>query len=773
MSSPAVCPSPTPLPTIQVSKPTAREEERNAVMVRLRAAVAAYAESPADLVAGGELLATRRLAAEMVARISPAEKCGPGIETAFALLQLVSESGVADQPAAPEDLALAAQYLPGRWPGLLAAMLLVPAFQLPQAPALEAVPAWLWAKYTAYLFYTPQGFVAPGQAQAFADHYLRRVEELANVAVKNRGASAVREALTVYCSSNNCIPLYFNGDSLKRHYELRARVLTVALTSASQEEILPMPRLGRRLRVGFLNRHFGSQTETYTTIPSFEQLDPEQFEVVLFAHHATDSPLEHYAKSRVSAFHVLPPTLADQVALLRGEWLDVIVFGTNLTAVCNEVVKIALHRVAPLQVANNSSCTTSGLPQVDLYISGDQTEGANAAAHFSERLGLLPGPAHAFNYEADRQEPSGPLNRAMFNIPDDALLFVSAANYFKITPEMQQAWARLLAAVPGSRLLLHPFNPNWSSSYPIKRFCAEFDRVLTGHGVGVDRLMVSTLKFPSRSDVRELMALGDVYLDTFPFAGVNSLVDPLEAGVPVVAWEGDTFRSRMAGGLLRSLELTELITTDADSYQQLAVRLASEPALRTDLQTRIREKMARAPLFLDTLAASDAFGDLLCAAFDELELNGRESFRANLLPVRAVQASPGQSENQFAGSDELARTTLRSHPANSQARHLLGRSLLETGRPDRAVTYLMAALEGEGTNPALWFDVATALRANGQMQQAIEALETCLRMDESQIDAWLLLAEISQAIGSLEMAREAATIAQKLAPTDARSAAYL
>lgn len=750
-----------------------REVQRREMLLRARDALASYSLYPADASVWNELLATRREAAAMVARLSPAEKSGPAVDAAYTLIELFAESGAADQPAAAEDLALAAQYLPGRWPGLLAAMLLVPAAQWPQAPALEAVPAWLWAKYTAYLFHTPQGFAAPGQAQAFADHYLRRIEELANVAVKNRGASAVREALTVYCSGNNCIPLYFNGDSLKRHYELRARVLTLALTSAAQEEILPMPRIGRRLRVGFVNRHFGSQTETYTTIPSFEQLDPEQFEVVLFAHHSTDSALEHYAKSRASAFHVLPPAVDDQVALLRGEWLDVVVFGTNLTAVCNEVVKLALHRVAPLQVANNSSCTTSGMPHVDLYVSGDQTEGAGAPAHFSERLGLLPGPAHAFNYEADRQEPTGPLTRAMFNLPDDSFVFVSAANYFKVTPEMQQAWAKLLAAVPGSRLLLHPFNPNWSSSYPIKRFCAEFDRVLTAHGVGVDRLMVSTLKFPTRSDVRELMALGDVYLDTFPFAGVNSLVDPLEAGVPVVAWEGDTFRSRMAGGLLRSLELTELITTDADSYQQLAVRLASEPALRADLQARIKEKMARAPLFLDTLAASDAFGDLLIAAFDELETVGREAFRSDSTPVRAVQTATGQETDTFADVPDNGRIALRAAPGDSKARHAHGCALLAAGNHARAVTYLLAALEGEGTNPTLWFDVATALRANGQMQQAIEALETCLRMDESQVDGWLLLAEISRAIGSTEMAREAATIAQKLAPANTRSAAYL
>ncbi|MBI3884824.1 MAG: tetratricopeptide repeat protein [Opitutae bacterium] len=774
MSPAAAFPPPTIEPTKKTATAPTGESARAALLARVRSALAAYAEEPSDAGGWAALLAVRRDAAALIAAIPSGQKSGAAVEAAFQLIELFAASGASDQPARNDDLALAKQYLSAGWPGLLAAMLLVPACQLPEAPKFDAVPGWLWPKYTAYVFHVPQGFTAPGQAATYAAAYLRRLEELAGWAAKNRGASAVREALTVFCSGNNCIPLYFTGDSLRRHYELRARILTLALVNAPPEEMPALPRLGRRLRVGFVNRHFGSQTETYTTIPSFEQLDPERFEVVLFAHHTTGSPVEDYARAHAAAFHVLPAALADQLALLRSEWLDVVVFGTNLTAVCHEVTTLALHRVAPLQVANNSSCTTTGLPQVDLYVSGDLTESAAAPAHFSERLGLLPGPAHAFNYEADRQEPSGTPTRELLQIPADALLFVSAANYFKITPEMQHAWAKLLAAVPGSRLLVHPFNPNWSSSYPIKRFCAEFDRVLAAHGVDPGRLHVSTLKFPSRSDVTGLMALGDVYLDTFPFAGVNSLVDPLEAAIPVVTWEGETFRSRMGAGLLRSLGLTDLITRDADGYHALAVRLAGAAAQRDAWRTQIREKMARAPLFLDPLAASEAFGDLLVAAYDELEANGREAFRANPQPVRAAASGgPAREANLFAGPEEQARATLRATPNDAKARHALGRELLAAGRADRAVAYLLAALEGEGANPVLWFDVARALRANHQMQQAIEALETCLRVDGSHLDGWLLLAEISQAVGSTDMAREAAAIARQLAPADPRPAAYL
>ncbi|HYD83079.1 MAG TPA: hypothetical protein VEA63_03480, partial [Opitutus sp.] len=332
----------------------------------------------------------------------------------------------------------------------------------------------------------------------------------------------------------------------------------------------------------------------------------------------TDTVLEEYCRQRAADFFVLPDDVDGQLAMLRAAALDIVVFGTNVTAIYNEVTQIALHRVAPLQVVNNSSCITSGLPEADLYVSGTLTETAGAEVNFSERLALMPGPAHAFNYEADREEPQMPCTRAEFGIPDEAFVFVSGSNYFKIIPEMQHAWAKLLAAVPGSRLLLHPFNPNWSSSYPIKRFRAEFERVLASHGVEASRLAISTLRFPSRTDVKGLLALGDVYLDSFPFGGVNSLIDPLELGIPVVVWDGKTMRSRMGAALLRQINLPELIADNDVGYHALAVKLAKDATLLETCRARIRERMERTPLFLDPLAASDAFGDVLEKAYDEL-----------------------------------------------------------------------------------------------------------------------------------------------------------
>lgn len=477
------------------------------------AALAAYIEAPDSAATWQALRASRVSAARAIVALAGQPAEGAVLKPVFELQLKVAASGAFDHEVSAADLALADEFSSEGIAGLLAAMLVVPSWQWPAAPAFSSIHEGLWPAFTAWVFHVPQGFCAVGQAEAYAAHFLRRLEEFDALVTSRRAGKSVRAALKIFATTNNSIPLYFTEGSLRRHMELRGRLLT-AWGAVDRHDHFPVhPRAGRRLRVGFVNRHFGSQTETYTTLPTFERLDPARFDVHLFAAQSRDTALEKHIRGCVASFTALPEGVEAQVKTLRDAQLDVVVFGTNVTAICNEVTLLALHRVAPLQVVNNSSCTTSGLAAIDLYVSGTATEHAAAPSHFTERLGLVPGPAHAFNYEADRQEPSGAWTRAALGLPEDAVVFVSAANFYKITPEMQHAWARLLVAVPGSRLLVHPFNPNWSSRYPIKRFCAEFDRVLAAHGVASDRLVVSSVRFPSRTDVRELLRVGDLYLE--------------------------------------------------------------------------------------------------------------------------------------------------------------------------------------------------------------------------------------------------------------------
>jgi predicted O-linked N-acetylglucosamine transferase (SPINDLY family) len=723
-------------------------------MPEARRLTALYSENPGDAVLGQEISALRRTAAAAIAALPSSAKTGPEIEAAEQLVTIFYASGTCDGAPSTEDRERALDYAKKSGPGLLAAMLLLPAWEWPEAPRYDDLPTWLWPAFTSYVFHLPLAFSAVGQAEKYAVQYQRRLEELVRWSSVNRGSSAVKAAMARYTEIAELTPLLVSPANLKRVQELRSRMLALSRNIPSQADIPALPREGRRLRIGFVAREFGPPSATAAVLPWFEHLDASAFETVLYAHQATHTPLEDHCRSRAADYHILPLALSDQVETLLAAQLDVLVLCPEASLHMDDVTALGLHRLAPLQVVLNAGGVTSGSPECDLFVSGTTTENVATVAEFTERLALVPGTGMAFNFEHDSSEPTRLWTRADLGIPETAVVFASTADCHAITPEVQETWVRLLTAVPGSRLLLQPFQTHDAQSGAARLFCAHFDRVLVRHGVAEDHLLVVTEPFASRADAKALLQVATLALDTFSVSATSGLLDALECGLPVVTKEGVTSRSRRGAALLRTLGASALIATDDAGYIEIATRLASDPAVRAACVESISGALARTPLVFDTLAASDSLGHLIETAFDEIAFDGRKTFRSRREPVTC--ASPAMPDSAYElNAIESARRALRSDPANWQNRHALGCALLEAGEVARASTYLIAALQGGENHAVLWRDVALALRAEGKRNQAIEALETCLRLDPAQGESWMLFIELAESCGSMELAREA------------------
>jgi predicted Zn-dependent protease len=63
----------------------------------------------------------------------------------------------------------------------------------------------------------------------------------------------------------------------------------------------------------------------------------------------------------------------------------------------------------------------------------------------------------------------------------------------------------------------------------------------------------------------------------------------------------------------------------------------------------------------------------------------------------------------------------------------------------------------------LWFDLARAYRAAGDMSAAIETLEASLRLDQDNAAGWRLFCELAVEAGNLDLARQALQLASILA----------
>jgi predicted O-linked N-acetylglucosamine transferase (SPINDLY family) len=349
-----------------------------------------------------------------------------------------------------------------------------------------------------------------------------------------------------------------------------------------------------------IQNQFAPQTETYASIPLFKELARDRFEVILYALAQATPPAEEQCRSLADRFVVLPAEPKAQADAIRADDLDVLFFGTNLTAVTHPLVLLASLRLARVQATALHSPVTTGMETMDRFLLGlAGRDAAEAERAYVEELAVIDEPGMAFDFTSRPPPSDFKVDRAALNVPADAVLFASGANFYKIIPEVRRAWARILAAVPGSYLVLYPFGPAWSNQYAAGGFLRSFYTTLAEHGVEGRRLVVMQ-PLPSPADIGKLLAVCDVYLDSFPYAGAVSMIDALEAAVPPVAVAGGPQRFAQAAALLRSVGLDELIAGDAEDYVQLAVALARDPGRRERLSDEVRRRMADGPRFLDT-----------------------------------------------------------------------------------------------------------------------------------------------------------------------------
>jgi predicted O-linked N-acetylglucosamine transferase (SPINDLY family) len=86
-------------------------------------------------------------------------------------------------------------------------------------------------------------------------------------------------------------------------------------------------------------------------------------------------------------------------------------------------------------------------------------------------------------------------------------------------------------------------------------------------------------------------------LDTLGFSGFNTAIQGVECDLPVLAYEGEFMRGRLASAIMRRLDLPELVATTKEEFVQKAVELAGDARRRRRLRAKIAER--REVLFHD------------------------------------------------------------------------------------------------------------------------------------------------------------------------------
>jgi predicted O-linked N-acetylglucosamine transferase (SPINDLY family) len=242
------------------------------------------------------------------------------------------------------------------------------------------------------------------------------------------------------------------------------------------------------------------------------------------------------------------------------------------------------------------------------------------AAQFGEKLVRLP---HSYQVNDHHQPiaPTGPTRQELglppsvgpdwtpasagvteqltdqHSLNTGGFVFACFNHVFKIEPAVFASWMRILARVPGSVLWLYGSNALAK---------ANLARAAEAQGIDAARIVFGDTLDKPRHLAR--LSRADLYLDTGRVNAHTSASDALWAGVPVLTHPGDTFASRVGASLVTAVGLPQLICDSFQSYEDTAVRLATNPdelaALRQTLKAGARLPLFDTPRFTRNLEAA-------------------------------------------------------------------------------------------------------------------------------------------------------------------------
>ncbi len=363
------------------------------------------------------------------------------------------------------------------------------------------------------------------------------------------------------------------------HRQLFARLGEGARARAS---FVRAPLTGRRIRLGLVSADFHQQHPVNLFMqPVLRELDRNRFEVFLYATGSSQDEQTRLAHSRVEHWvDAMAMTDAQLAARIDADAIDVLMDLSGHTS--HNRMALFGRRAAPVQVSYLGYPGTTGVPNIDYLLGDAVVTPPEDDALCSETVLRLPGTVFCYAPEEDYPLPA--FDAAM---AQRALTFASFNNVPKLTPRTLRLWARVLLAVPGSRLLLKA--PTFRDPGAIDLF----RRRLADLGVAPERIECrGPVGLP---DMMAEYADVDIALDPVPYNGGTTSLQALWMGVPVLTLHGHSFVSRMGASFMRAAGLPQWVARDEDDYVAIAQRMAADRAALLQLKAGLRQHLQTLP----------------------------------------------------------------------------------------------------------------------------------------------------------------------------------
>jgi predicted O-linked N-acetylglucosamine transferase (SPINDLY family) len=346
------------------------------------------------------------------------------------------------------------------------------------------------------------------------------------------------------------------------------------------------PEIGRRLRVGLLSGDLRSHPVGFfveSILAALAANASGQLQLMVYSTNFLTDGVTERIKATCHGWRCVAGLTDRSLAqLIRDDGIDILIDLSGHTAY-NRLPMFA-WKPAPVQVSWLGYFATTGVAAMDYLIADPWTLPQSEESNFTEKIWRMPETRLCFTApDVDTQVAASPA------LANGYITFGCFNNLAKMNDAVVALWARILVAMPDSRLLLKAKQLGEASvrARTFERFAAQ--------GIAADRLVPDS--YSAREHYLKAYRQIDIALDPFPFTGGTTTAEALWMGVPVLSLTGESFIARQGIGLLMNAGLPDWIAADADDYVARAVRHASDVQRLATLRSGLRQQVLHSPIF--------------------------------------------------------------------------------------------------------------------------------------------------------------------------------
>ena len=324
-------------------------------------------------------------------------------------------------------------------------------------------------------------------------------------------------------------------------------------------------------RIGFVSSFFHDHTISMLNKSLINGLPNARFEVFIFSFSEVNDSYTQDFKTGGLKFISLPKRIDEAQQRIAKAELDILYF----TDIGMEPLTyfLGFSRLAPVQCVTWGHPVTTGLPNIDYFISSNLIEPENAQESYSEKLiklNCLP------SCVAKPTEFKNILKQERSN----GQRIFCPQSLFKYHPDFDKILGKILRALPDASIqIIDGSHPSWSELLKARMLKQTYDVS--------DRIEI--LPRRNKKEIADLMRAADVILDTPHFSGGMTTFESLAAGTPVVTLPGKFMRSRVSLGIYKPMNMMDCVSEDTADYIEITKRLCLDSNFARMVRTQINE----------------------------------------------------------------------------------------------------------------------------------------------------------------------------------------